>query len=58
MGGHAEICIVTSDDDLWPGIETAIALGIHVVHIHTHSRRSTPSFYCSGYSANYTQLSF
>jgi len=31
------ICIVSSDDDLWPGIRTAILSGAEVIHLHTRS---------------------
>ena len=31
------LVIVSSDDDLWPAIQTALALGRQLVHVHTRS---------------------
>lgn len=51
------ICVVTSDDDLWPGIISALMRGARIMHIHTHSKRNTPSFYSQGLGNKYTQKS-
>ena len=38
------VIIVSSDDDFWPGIKSAIFMGTNIIHIHTRNR-STPQFY-------------
>lgn len=48
------VCIVSSDDDFWPGIETAIALNATVYHIHTFNR-STPHYYVRGVTSKYKE---
>lgn len=48
------LCIVSSDDDIWPGIITTLNLGKGVVQLHTRSRQ-TPSFYTRNAGNNYTQ---
>lgn len=50
------LCIVTSDDDLWPGIASALCNGVKILHMHTHSTRITPRYYSSGLGSNYMQL--
>lgn len=41
------LCIVSSDDDLWPAIRTAVMLSRPIVHLHTTGHR-TPSYYSMG----------
>ena len=53
--GEPEVCVVTSDDDLWPGMRTAMALGARILHVHTRPARSTPSAYCTGLESSYAQ---
>lgn len=48
------LCLVSSDDDFWPGIMTTLTLGKKVIQIHTKSR-STPAFYTQNASSNYIQ---
>lgn len=48
------VCIVSSDDDFWPGILTAINFGVKVIQIHTKGR-PTPSHYSRMVSNNYVQ---
>lgn len=48
------LCVVSSDDDFWPGIMTALSLGKKIVQIHTSSR-PTPAFYTQNAGSNYTQ---
>lgn len=36
--GTKRLAIVSSDDDLWPGIASACQLGSTVIHIHTFAR--------------------
>lgn len=52
------LAIVSTDDDMWPGIRSALALGSRVVHIHPVLGRSTPRFYKDGVGANYVDRSF
>jgi uncharacterized LabA/DUF88 family protein len=52
--GEKTIVVVSSDDDLWPGIRTALSAGSAVIHVHTSASRRTPPFYHSGV-ANYVQ---
>ena len=56
--GISDIVVVTNDDDLWPGIRTAIFLGVFVHHIHPQKGRSTPTYYSSTVKKNYSQYSF
>ena len=53
-----EIVVVTTDDDLWPGIRTAVHHGATVHHVHPKHGRSTPPFYAAAVTANYHQYSF
>lgn len=43
---HNPVIVVSTDDDLWPGIRTALQLGLSVHHIHT-ANRTTPGIYAS-----------
>ncbi len=56
--GTSDIVVVSNDDDLWPGIRTAIYLGAFVHHIHPQKGRSTPTYYSSTVKKNYSQYSF
>ena len=56
--GISDIVVVTDDDDLWPGIRTAIYIGAFVHHIHPQKGRSTPTYYSSIVKKNYSQYSF
>jgi uncharacterized LabA/DUF88 family protein len=47
-GGQRELAVVSSDDDLWPGIQTALLAGARVIHVHTRTDRQTPVTYSSG----------
>lgn len=54
---YKDICVVSSDDDLWPGIKSALLLGANVYHIHTKVGRTTPSYYSKGAGSRYIMLS-
>jgi uncharacterized LabA/DUF88 family protein len=54
--GSPDLCVVSSDDDLWPGIKSALILGARVFHIHTIAGRLTPTAYSKGAGPNYKQL--
>lgn len=49
------VCIVSSDDDFWPGILTAIQSGASVFHVHTKLNRYTPLHYSRTTPRNYNQ---
>ena len=52
---HSEsdpVIVVSSDDDLWPGIRTALHLGVPVHHVHTLPRR-TSDVYSSAVTTSY-----
>ena len=48
----SDIVVVTSDDDFWPGIRTAIYSDVSVHHVHTFSGRRTPIHYSSSVRSN------
>lgn len=50
----ANISIVSSDDDFWPAILTAITLGIEIIQFHTHGS-GTNIFYTKTVKSNYFQ---
>lgn len=53
--GISPICIVTSDDDLWPGIQMAISSGATVIHIHPIPGINTPPHYHRHVGHSYSQ---
>ena len=52
------LCVVTSDDDLWPAIKTALVLGRTVLHVQTRPGKRTPNFYSAGSGPLYLELVF
>jgi hypothetical protein len=46
--GQHDLAVVSSDDDLWPGIQTALLYGARVIQVHTRAGRETPEAYRSG----------
>jgi hypothetical protein len=54
--GASDLFVVSSDDDLWPGMRTAIGLGRPVTLIHTRKKRLLPTDYTSGLTASFKQL--
>lgn len=54
---HSEkvIAIVSTDDDMIPGIRTALLRGTSVIHLHPVPGRSTPRHYLSTMPAGYRQ---
>ena len=48
------IGVVSSDDDLWPGIKTTLVQGKRVIQVHTRNR-TTPNFYTRTTHTNYIQ---
>lgn len=43
-----QLVLVSSDDDLWPGIQMALLRGAQVLQLHTRQRASTPRTYARG----------
>ena len=54
---RSPVVVVSTDDDLWPGIRTALHLGLPVHHIHT-ANRTTPAIYASAVSGAYHEYRF
>jgi uncharacterized LabA/DUF88 family protein len=50
------VALVSSDDDMWPTIKTALDLGMHVIQVHTVPGHTTPSFYTRGPRPSYTEI--
>tara|TARA_R110001599_G_scaffold1889_4_gene9962 strand:+ start:432717 stop:433508 length:792 start_codon:yes stop_codon:yes gene_type:complete len=53
---NTELCVVTSDDDILPGINTALYNNTKLIHLHTHSNRKTPTYYIPTSNNSYVQL--
>ncbi len=45
--GQKDLVVVSSDDDIWPGIRTALELGATITLVHT-KKRLVPNDYSSG----------
>jgi hypothetical protein len=52
------LVVVSSDDDLWPGIRTALALGAHTIQVHTHKGFSTRQIYARPRNCTYEAVEF
>lgn len=52
------IAVVSSDEDLWPGIKSALLMGKSMLHVHPKHGRSTPVHYRTVPNTTYTELSF
>lgn len=50
------ICLVSSDDDFWPAILTAVTLGSMVIQFHTDDKTVNP-LYLNNVKYNYSQKS-
>lgn len=50
----ANLGVVSSDDDFWPGIKTTLASGKKVIQLHTRNR-TTPNSYTRTTHSNYIQ---
>lgn len=55
---HPVISVVSSDEDLWPGIKSALLMGKSMLHVHPKPGRSTPIHYRTVPNTTYTELSF
>jgi len=52
---HENICLVSSDEDFWPGIRAALHFGANVIVIHTKPGYSSPQHYYQGYEGRFTE---
>jgi hypothetical protein len=50
------MAVVSSDDDMWPGIRSALHLGREVLHVHTQRARFTSPEYCGDIKSGYRQF--
>jgi hypothetical protein len=50
------VSVVSSDDDMWPGIQAATSMGTEVLHIQTIPGRKTPRHYTRGVGKQYYEL--
>jgi uncharacterized LabA/DUF88 family protein len=55
LQGEKVAAIVSSDDDMWPSIRTALSLGMKILHVQTKNR-NTPAFYTRGLRFPYTEI--
>ena len=51
-----QVVVVSSDDDLWPVIKTALQFGLTVIHVHTEKGYATRSDYIRDVRAGYVQM--
>lgn len=55
---RGKFAVVSSDDDLWPGIQAALIYGASVTHVHPLAGRTTPAQYASLATGQYSQSCF
>ena len=55
--GETPIGLVSSDDDMWPGILSALNIGASVIHVHTRVP-IIQNAYLTKTSGHYTPLGF
>jgi hypothetical protein len=48
--------IVSSDDDIWPGIRMALSAGGAILHVHSKRGQGTPEFYRGRLPSTYQEL--
>ncbi len=53
--GEEAVGIIGSDHDLWPGIRTAVNLGVQVIQAHSKRGQLVPRHYCDGLTSGYVQ---
>jgi uncharacterized LabA/DUF88 family protein len=51
--GHQRIALVSSDDDFWPAIISAVSGGTEILHVHTKDSSPASSFYVTGLPKHY-----
>jgi hypothetical protein len=52
------IVVVSTDDDVWPGLRFALINGAYIVHVHPVAGRTTPYQYRALATRTYAQASF
>lgn len=52
------VAVVSSDDDLWPGIRLALNLGVEVFHVHPKKGQGSPPEYRDPAPSAYSEFSF
>jgi hypothetical protein len=52
-GGHSPICVVSADDDMWPGILSSVAMGTHVLHLQPRYNGQSSGAYMPRGTKNY-----
>ncbi len=52
---NTTVVLVSSDDDMYPGIHMGLSRGARILHIHTRAHRVTPDFYLPRHLNNYIQ---
>ncbi len=57
QAGVKDLALVSSDDDLWPGIRLALLHGAKLIHLHPKPGKSSPSHYMDLAKGNYVQAS-
>ncbi len=55
---RSKLAVVSSDDDLWPGIQVALIYGASIMHVHPLAGRTTPVQYASLATGQYSQSCF
>lgn len=50
------VAIVSSDDDMWPGIRMALAFGEPIIHVHPRKGQQTPDAYKIRAPSNYLEI--
>lgn len=52
------LALVSSDDDMWPGLRQALLFGSRIIHVHPVAARTTPPHYQPLTTSTYSQVSF
>lgn len=52
------VALVSTDDDMWPGVRTALSLGARVIHVHPRRGRKTPPYYAANSGPSYIERTF
>jgi hypothetical protein len=52
----SRVVVVSSDDDIWPGIRTALSGGASIIHLQSKRGQSTPEFYKRAVPSSYIEI--
>lgn len=55
FNGERQLVVVSSDEDMFPGIIQATYYGAQVLHVHTKKRRRSPNYYTRLFRSSYIQ---